>query len=109
MLHMFLVKRAVWGVLMNSCMWATVHFGRNEDQFKRILRNMEVRKTKTCRLKVRDQEIYGQLEDVNGSHGYWRKSSSLDEQFSEQLKNKKCTCSAAHLHVLVVNTLIIAM
>ena len=53
---------------MNSCMWATVHSSKDEDDVKRIIQNMEVQKIQTVfetvqarisNLRFRDQEICG--------------------------------------------------
>ena len=59
---------------MNSCMWATVHSSKDEDDVKRIIQNMEVQKIQTVfetvqaqisDLRLRDQEICGLSEHVD--------------------------------------------
>ena len=43
---MFPVNLALSGTF-NSCMWATVHLSKDEDDFKRAIQHVEVRKIET--------------------------------------------------------------
>ena len=44
LLHMFSVNQALWRRFMNSCLWETVHLGKDEDDFKRVIHKMEEQK-----------------------------------------------------------------
>ena len=40
---------------MNSCMWAAAHLSKDEDDFKRIIQNMELQKIQTIFETVQAQ------------------------------------------------------
>ena len=52
LLHMFPVNQALWEILINSCMWATVYLRKDDEEFKRVIDNMEVREVETIFEKV---------------------------------------------------------
>ena len=47
-LHQFPVNQALWGIFMSPCMWATMHFSRDEDYLKRIIQNFGNAKNPNC-------------------------------------------------------------
>ena len=42
-------------LLMNSCMWATVHLSKDEDQFHRVLQNVEMESNQKIFSEVQSQ------------------------------------------------------
>ena len=92
---------------MNSCVWATVYLSKDENDFKRIIPNMEVQKTQTIvvtvqaqisNLQLRDQEIYG-----------WRNYSLVDNIIATQFISKVNVFSDSVLCLGAENVLIILM
>ena len=78
---------------MDSCLWATVHFRKSEDDFKRVIQNTEVQKIQTIfetvqaqisNLKNRDHEIHGFDERVDWTRGQWMTYSLLDDRIATQ-------------------------
>ena len=70
---------------------------QHEEDFKRAIQNMEVRKIATLfetvqaqisDLKYRDHEIYGLEEQLDWSSGHWRNYSLLDHRFTTQFGSK---------------------
>ena len=96
-LHMCPVNQALWGTFMNSCVWATVYLSKDEEDLKRDIQNMEVRKIETffetvqaqsSNLKNRDHEIHGLEETVVWTSGNWRHYSLLDQRIVSQFTSK---------------------
>ena len=97
-LHQFPVNQALWRIFTHARVWATVHFSKDEDDFKRIVQILEVQKIQTffesvqaqiSNFRLRDQEIGGLSEQVDWTDGCWRKYSSLDGRICEQVKSTK--------------------
>ena len=81
---------------MNSCIWATAQLSKDEDDFKRMIPNVEVQKiptifetvqTQVRNLKFRDQDIHGLSEQVNWADGHWRNYSLLDNRIANQVSS----------------------
>ena len=45
-LNTFPVNQAVWGIFMNRCMWAVLHFSKDDEELRRILKNMKYAKSR---------------------------------------------------------------
>ena len=82
---------------MNSCMWATVHLSQEEDDFKRIVQNLEVQKIQTSskRCKRRSATSNSVMktstdfsDQVDWTDGHWRNDSSLDKRIADQFRSK---------------------
>ena len=64
---------------MNTSMSATVHLSKDEDDLKRIIKNLDVQRihtvfetlhTQISYLRLSNQEIYGLSEEVDWTDGY---------------------------------------
>ena len=103
--------RRKFDVLTNSCMWATVHLSKDEDDFKRVIQNMEAQKIQMIFGTVQAQMTTSQIamtksmDLINLWIGrvvigeiirYWRTALLFSSQ-------RKCMCSVIRSCVLAEN------
>ena len=101
----FLVNQALWGIFMNSCLWAAAH----QDMLRRIIQNSEVQRIQTVfetlqaqisTLRLCDQGIYGLYEKFG--LGRWLVEDI--RYFTDEFLSKwcrKCTYLVIRFCVLV--------
>ena len=88
-------EEVIWGIRMNSCMWASVYLDQERDQFQRVLLNMDGEEIQEIFSTTQNQIQGLQQTELFGLHGQldWDQSQleccalALDNMY-KQLKAK---------------------
>ena len=95
LLHKFRFYHALWSI--HEFVYVGQHLSKDEEDFKRAIQILEVRKTETIlftvqaqisSLKHRDHARCGLEEEVDWTRGHWRTQFLLDQRIAPHVTSK---------------------